>query len=633
MNSIKDLIYKSAELIDKGWEVLGNTNMSYCPVILVYVGETAHYNRGAIIKTLKNNWRNGSYIEEILIPLDYTGNDAVLLENVDYEQDKEHEVMGSISELIDICIRKRILKTPNGVFADKKRIFVEFISTCEDIGDFSLIEDILRPIDTLMGIDVWKSLYLMIDQSEPEYDRRAREFINEMERNRDLIFSDNGFRQIYILSNFLCDGTILDEDEIGRNYRAVGDVLLLKNNYNINLGTKSSFFEKFNQAGVVRTVSYNLVEKPCREIAVAAYMGIISEILSVKVREDLYKGFTTTEFTFFDDYFRTNLEQNLPGAADMEYLAWEPKEFERLSKIGSVSPAQIDNATMGQWSEFINMYYSDAVKEKTETNEFRMGFHNYLKSRFNYREMRECFMKDEVRGAVARVGTQATAYERGTLFEKTAVYGREHARSLYYEKYAVPVYESTLNTLYDEADDFEHMVRVIDSYLPRASAIISSKLYSSIGEYYGRIVRDYIREHQTEFYALMDVDLSKNDFYDKLYEFFKSMTGKLDVFGLNFEQELSRRLEGMGSDFAKRNKIIEEALVSDIEGRCRLNVAMGANCRQIHQSYLGNPRADFVKRLMGDKINNVYDLEKSDCIENLVIYQIDSLSDIFGGAQ
>ena len=561
--------------------------------------------------------------------MDYNGTDAVLLENE--TQESEHgEAIGSVAEVIDICIRSRLLKSMNGVFVNKKRIFVEFVSACEDIGSFGIIEELLKPVDTLMGIEVWKSLYLMLDQSENELDRRARKLIGRMSREKDRIFSNNGFRQVYVISNYLCSGSILDENELSSNYRAVSDILLLKNNYNINLGTKNNEFELLNQAGAVRTFSYKLVEKPCREIAVATYMSLVAEMIEAPVNEKLYSAFNTTEFTFFDDYFSNNIETKMPNAAAMEYMAWIPEELERLKKLTTVSLEQLDRATMGQWSEFFRIYYNDMVKDETDTEIFKNSFHTYLKEKFNYKEMQACFAKDEVNSVIDRGGVSAISGARDSVFIRASLFGREYARNTYYSDYVTPIYTNTLKHLYEQAEKFERMIKGINNQLPRMLVIINSRLYSSIGDYYRRIVRDYISNHRTEFNLLMDVDLTPTGFFDKLFEFFKVMVNQIPVYSLNFEQELGGRLEEIGSDFARRNQVIEEALSSNIEGSRRLNISMDANCSRIYQTYLGNPRADFVKRLMGDNINNVYDLEKSDCIENLVIYNLSSLDDIFG---
>ncbi|MBR0365457.1 MAG: hypothetical protein IJH94_01480 [Clostridia bacterium] len=631
MNSIKDLIKESTDLIDKGWDFLGNKNISYCPVILVYLGETAHYNREPVLKTLNNNWKNSSYIEQILVPLDYSGNDAVLLANE--EQDSgAREVKGSLDSLIDICIRSRILKNSEGIFADKRRIFVEIISACEDISGIAMLNDVIKPINTLKGVEVWKSLYLVIDQSDSGTDKQAMNLLREMDKNEDTIFSANGFRQIYILSNYLCGGSILSETEMSSNYRSISDILLLKNNYNIELGERTGSFEKLNEQGAVRTLSYNLVEKPCREIAIATYMGLISEMVNVTVSDNIHSAFNTSEFTFFNDYYQREIETRIPGERAMEYLAWIPEELDRLKKMPVINTDVLDRATMGQWSAFFDSYYRDLVNNEINEADFRNSFHYYLKSKFNYKEMRDSFNREDIDNVIRYSGATQIAAGRDNLFRRTAYFGTDYVRGKYYNDYVAPIFRATLDRLYSKASDFENMVMKIDNYLPRSLVILKSELYSSIKEFYGDIVKRYISEHRDEFNLLMDVDLTPTEFYDNLFAFFKSLVSQIDVFNLNFEQEMSRRLEGMGSDYAKRNKIIEDALSNNIENSRRLNIAMDTNCRAVYQTYLGNPRADFVRRLMGDRVNNVYDLDKSDCIENLIVYQMSSLRDIFGGA-
>lgn len=631
MNSIKDLIKASTDLIDKGWDFVGNKNISYCPVILIYLGETAHYNREPVLKTLNNNWKNGSYIEEILIPLDYNGDDAVLLANSEQESGGR-EVVGPIDRLIDTCIRTRLLKNSEGVFADKRRIFVEVISACEDIYGIEMLNELVKPISTLKGVDVWKSLYLMIDQSDAGKDKQAMDLLRAMERDRDNIFSSDGFRQIYILSNYLCGGSILSENELSSNYRSVSDILLLKNNYNIEMGTRTGAFEKLNESGAVRTVSYNLVEKPCREIAIATYMGLISEMVNVAVSDKIHSAFNTSEFTFFSDYYQREIASKIPDDRAMEYLAWIPEELDKIKKMPVISVETLDHATMGQWSAFFDAYYRDLISNEIDEVDFKNSFHHYLKGKFNYKEMRESFNREDIDNVTEYVGPAQIQAGRDNLFRRTAFFGTNYLQKKYYNDYVTPIFRTTLDRLYNRANSFEEMIRKIENYLPRLLVVIQSALYSSISEFYGGIVKGYISNHREDFNRLMDVDLTQSEFYDRLFTFFNSLVSQIDVFGLNFEQEMSRRLEGMGGDFAKRNKIIEDALISNIENSRRLNIAMDANCRVVYQAYLGNPRADFVKRLMGDKVNNVYDLDKSDSIENLNIYQMSSLRDIFGGA-
>lgn len=630
MNTVKELIKESAELIDIGWDLLGNTNMSHGPVILVYVGETVYDNREYLLKTLKNNWKNGSYIEEILVPIDYDGTDAVLLENT--EQDTNTgEVIGAVEHVIDVCIRDRLLKTMDGVFANKRRIFIECIMAGEDICDIDIIEELIKPVQTLRGLELWKSFYMMIDQSNAENEDKARFMIESLNKSKEKFFSDDGFRQIYVLSNYLSDGTIIGENRMPENYRAISDILLLKNNYNISEGKRNSQFELLNQRGSVRTISYKLVEKPCREIAIATYMGLISEMVNVPVDEELHRAFNTSEFTFFEDYFLQNIESQMPGANALSYLAWLPGEEERL-KNAVVTMETLDRATMNQWSVFFKMYYDSILETETDSTDFKMKFHHYLKGKFNYKEMRECFNKEEAESVVERGEMSLAAGGKSSLLVRAALCGKNYARKLYYNGHVMPIYKNTLEHLYKKSSDFSVMIQQINNTLPRALMIINSNLYSSIDEYYDRIVKSYIFEHREDFNRLMDVDYTEEEFLNALYNFFKTMVKHLEIYSMNFEGEMTERLEGFGGDHARRNKIIENALSDNIEGSKRLSMAMGANSREIYQTYLGNPRANFVKRLMDDNNSNVYDLEKSDCIENLVIYEIDSLSDIFGGA-
>ena len=632
MKSVKELIKESAKLIEKGWDLLSNVNMSVGPVILVYVGESAYENREYLLKTLKNNWKNGNYIEEILIPIDYDGTDAVLLENKESD-DNLGEVVDSVQKVIDNCIRNRLLKTMEGVFEQKRRIFVEFVMSGEDMCDSGILYEIIKPVNTLSGLEVWKNLYMMIDQSDQENEAKARSIIEEMSREKSRFFAADGFRQIYILSNFLCDGTIISEARIDENYRAISDILLLKNNFSIREMRRNEQFELLNKNESIRTVSYKLVEKPCREITIATYKSLLTAMKNVAVSEDLHKAFNSSEFTFFDDYFNRNIEDKMPASTLLSYMAWVPGEEERLKNVGSVTTEMLDRATMGQWSEFFKIYYDDVVLKETKDEDFTKELHKYLKTKFNYKEMRECFNSDEAAGVVNRGDAMALGGPRMGLLERAALLGKNYARNLYYSKRVRPVYQSTLDRLYKQSEGFYGMIARLENVLLRSLMITNSRLYSSIEQFYDDIVKNYITEHRDEFYMLMDVDYTPEKFLDALYNFFTVMVKRIDQYRLYFEGELSERLKAFGDDYARRNEIIEGALNNKIEESRRLNLASGTGATEIFQTYLGNPKADFVKRLAGGGSNKVYDLEKSDCIENLVIYEISSLEDIFGGAQ
>ena len=626
MNSVKELIKESAELIDRGWDLLGNTNMSHGPVILVYVGETAYDNREYLLKTLKNNWRNGSYIEGILVPIDYDGTNAVLLENPELD-DNKGEVEGSLQSVIDQCIRGRLLQSMDGVFANKQRIFIECVMAGEDMCDEAVIEELIKPVRTLSGLELWKSLYMMIDQSVAENGENAKQMINWLNSAKERIFAADGFRQIYVLSNYLCNKTIINENRIFENYRAVSDILLLKNNYNINEGRGNNHFELLNKSNSVRTVSYKLVEKPCREIATATYMGLIAEMMNASVDEDIHKAFNTSEFTFLEDYFNQYIDAKMPGSDPLSYLAWIPEEEKRLKNTYAVTNEMLDRATQGQWSAFFELYYDDIVRNSMISDSFEAKFHHYLKGKFNYKEMRACFNSEETENVVNQGGAQMMPSPKDGLTIRAALYGKNYAKNRYYG-YVAPIYKNSLDHMYTRAEKFAMMIQQINNTLPHSLMIINSNLYSSINEFYEKVVKQYISEHREDFNHLMDIDYNEKEFLNALYGFFRTMVKNLDIYKLNFEGELTERLEGFGGDYARRNKIIENALSDNIYGSRRLNLAMEANIRQIYQTYLGNPRAEFVQRLTGDK----YDLEKGDYIENLVIYEINSLEDIFGGA-
>ena len=632
MESVQELIKKSAKLIEKGWDLLNNANMSVSPVILVYVGESAYENREYLLKTLKNNWKNGNYIEEILIPIDYEGFDAVLLKNSEADENS-CDVEGSLQEVIDTCIRNRLLKTMEGVFEQKRRIFIEFVMSGEDMYDLEVLHEIIKPVNTLSGLEIWKNLYMMIDQSNRENDENAESIINGINREKEQFFSANGFRQIYILSNYLCDGTIISDSRIEENYRAISDILLLKNNFSIREMRRNEQFELLNKKNSIRTVSYKLVEKPCREIAIATYKSLLTAMKDISVSEDLHKAFNSSEFTFFDDYFNRHIENKMPASDILSYMAWVPGEEERLRNVGSITTEMLDRATMNQWSAFFKLYYVDVVFQETKEEEFAKELNRYLKTKFNYKEMRTCFNSEEALAVTERGDVPLIGGPRIGLLERAAMLGKNQMRLWYNSERAKPIYRKSIEHLYKQSEDFYKMIEWNENVLMRALVITNSRLYSSIEEFYDDIVKNYISEHKDEFYLLMNVDFTPEQFLDALYNFFTVMVKRIEQYRLYFEGELLERLKAFGDDYARRNEIIEGALNNRIEESRRLNLASGTGATAVFQTYLGNPKADFVKRLAGGGSNMVYDLEKSDCIENLVIYEISSLDDIFGGAQ
>ncbi len=623
MDSIKALLTQSSELIEKKWDLVGNGNMAKSPVMIIYIGDEAFEASKYIENPLHNSWLNSEYIPKIHV-MSGDGNKAVLCANKKLEFD---EFSGTLEDVVDFCIRERLLNTMD-VFLDMQKINIECVAT----GDEPILYDILKRISEiksgLVGITIWKALYLLINQSNQNKQKDTEKFIMRFNADFDFFVEQENVRQLYLVSNFLKSGHILSEQRIIENYNLVGSIIVLKNNCKTD-GSVGAWYYDLNESRRINTVAYQLVGKPCREIATATYIGILREILDCSINKNIDLEFTSSNFTFFEDYFRNHFLNVLPNSSQIEYMAWNPSVSKSTHGRTSVNDAVLNEYTNGQWSEFYKLNYERPLNQIIGDNSFEDELNNYLIKKFNYKEMIEVFKTNIARNVTG--GVEVNSASGSNLYGVTAEYGRSVLRNKYLTL-ARNLYIRVLDDLYKKAERFEKIIIKLENNMPRAAVTINKALYESVDDYYRDLVRDWINSdeyNRKEFRQLMNVRLDERGLLDGLMRLFESLVKNLSVYTMDFENELSTRLQGTSGNFLHRNDMIHKALDNNIENSRRLTMINDFDCESVCQVYLGNPNAEFVQKLMQNNSQNVFDSERSDRVENIIIYKIKNLQSVF----
>lgn len=619
MNSIKKLLNVSAREIEGQWNLVGNGNQANSPAVIVYIGEAAKDAAEYIHESFKSNWRNSEYIAEIFI------SDSGRA-RIDENPELEHEAFeGGVRETVDYCVRNRLLKTTN-IFNDMKTVCLECVASGDSPNAGKILDELLELNIGLVGVKIWRTLYLMVSQTEERKQEAAKQLLSYIDSKRESYIGEGKFRQVYVISDFLKSGNILSEDRIVENYNLISDIIMLKNNYNGgDRDPRGVWYEQLNHAGDVRTAAYQMVEKPCMEIVAAVYTSLLKELLECHVREDIELSFNTSSFTFFEDYLNSNLQIGLPRENEMRYLAW----VDGVRGGSAFSDEYLNQATGNQWSEFYKANYCTKLDECLESGSFRKELYNYLKKMFNFREMIASFKREDAYNAVLENGARFAG--GSDIYIAAAEFGRAKLRATYMER-AKAIYRSVLDELYDVAVRFENIIVRIKNSMPRAAVNLSSQLYRTVGDFYEQQVTKWVRSsdnNKRELMSLLDVDMDEQMILERLHKLFIKMINNVGIYKLDFENELSARLAGVGDNYALRTKMIDDALNNNIDESTRLNIAYQPDCRRICQIYLGNPAAEFVKRLMQNSSNSVYNLERSDRVENVIVYNIEQIKSIF----
>ena len=629
---LDNLIVTCAEEIEHKGLTIASGNKSISPMVLIYAGEYSIKNFELTRTIIDNNWRsNSKYIYHIGITTDSDG--KINIKNLIDDRSVSSERSSESNYFLDE-IFSSMLSSPIGTFNRNNIVKVNLITSANDENIEKYIDKIIGLKTTLNGLNLLKDLYLLITQGGSFEEREATDNcirnLYKKEQSKELL----EFKQIYVLSNRMKNGTILDQYNKKSNFRLIADILLLLDNDDSDYQKRESLRIDTNK---FRTVSYRYVGKPCREIVVVMLKTLLNTVLDVPKRnkEEVLRLFESEQFD--ENYFEKKFEGDLPQANDFQFLPYTESGLKNLlanhktnKNYGrfSINDNTIDKETYGCFSDFFDLNYRQFLSEKFDANDFKDRLYDNCIDKYNHREVIEYFRyEDLVDEACKEQAINIENQYTGSFYSVLARYCTLKLRNEY-RNLIKPAYHESMKMIYESAVNFQNLIVDMQNDISGICIIESEELYNSIEKYYSDYVIDYFNKHKNEILEQINVKIKD---YEELSNILIKIFNKMlsldtkNILTCGFSDELSNRL-GLTSTAAGRVHLIKGALVSRIDEFTRINVSYDT-LSEIYDAYLFDGKSNFLNEIDAE---NYFDTNDENCFERVKIFKFNSLRDILG---
>lgn len=629
----KELLDKCIYKLTENQKGEAGGNVAMYPVVVIMMGEKCKEYTRYIKNTLDDNWNNARFLQYLNVvkkengyichKLKETGNDEIWQWNND-ENNFEEQLDEAIVEM---------LEADEKIFQDRNTIKLEYVLDATETSGKDYI-DLFRRINSHLHANELKTLYLMIDQrpksnKADDSDRLVRYIVE----NKD---AETG--TVYLLSNYLKSGRMLGEKYIFENYRLIANVILLGGNKGGNVSFKQNLYNG------IKTVSYALVTKPTDEIAAVALQTLLAhiyeeeksnlsqEMAEQEIRErlklDRYNGIELAE-----KIFKEKIECKFPSAECFEYLPFcSVKEWKECIKDDSVSIRDLERFTFGAASSFIKMHYEEPVEKLFENEESIIECQKRIRLELirNF-EFFELLALDDKRTLLkslieAEYHSGGSGVREGftSKLHNLAIY---NSKKSFYEKMK-QLYVEVMYELLDSVMKVNSIYAECEKEIQK-ECIVTGNESDSVEKIYTSLVREFVRsekkinEHKSAFPDIFNSDNTKEELLQAFWNTFCSLT-KMKEFSYDFEKEVDFRMDSMSE--TQRYMFVSEELQKKLEGSIRLRNAIDVATMKMSCYYLINESADYANNLKqadgNGKEYTLFDLNRTDCIEQLEIYNI-----------
>lgn len=632
--SLEYLIKRCSEKLKKIEKSEVNGNKAYSPVFFIYF-ETAKEGFGEISDVISNNWRfNAKYIFHIGIS--FEGNQLRLCDL------RTNSVIDGLEENKSFALDElfvQALSIPNGVFADHTNVKIKLILNCSEEAFDEYLELSMKFKTNLPGINVYKDLYVLLQQLGNNNERIKVQSIIKKFYSDEKTLKEN-FKQIFLLSDRMKNGKGLEQFEKKSNYRLIADSVLFIDNDGENYpGRKARFYADGNK---YKTISQRIVQKPCREIAAVMLLTIVKNILSVEQidLQEIKQKFE--DDTFIESYFEENFISGFPKAIDFKFLPYTKDSFKKLNLIYknqnknqpcSLDEKVVDEATLGCFSAFYKENYVNVIQKNFSREDFKGELCAQYRSSYTYKDIKESFRDDIVSPACEGKEKPFEGKRKASLFESIRIYCDDRSQKDFH-CYIKDTYLEFINEMRKEAQEYESILEDIQIDLMSIGVVKDKGLYKGIEGYYSEYVSDYMKANRNGLKKLFyPNDISFNAIIENLERVFSEIISRDYDNKLcnNFSDELSIRLGESGTP-EMQNKLIEDALIQKIDEHTRLHVATD-NFKQISDIYFCADDSPFYKTLVptreADDVN-LFNTSDLNCFEHVKIYGFDEIRDIYG---
>lgn len=627
----KELLECCIKKLNENQQAETGGNVALYPTVIIIMGNKCRDFVQYIKNTLDENWNNACFLQYLCVIKEDGRWKVFSLKNMEntyiWECNNKNWEMSLDSAIV------KMLETEEKIFSSRTSVKLEyFLDSTEDNSReyFKLFQQ----TSNTMCPNELKTLYLMLDQ------RPGGRHVAASHRLLRSIVKDNvltGSQTVYLLSNYLSSGQMLNGNNIWQNYRLSANLILLGGNKKGSGRVMQDLFRGF------KTVSYALVTKPTDEIAAVSLLALLRGLykseedklshempaseIKEKLQMDQYNG-----FSYLEELFNKKIKAKFPRETDWKYLPFSSlQDYKKIQGYTDITLEMADNVTFGAATAFMQKHYIEPAmkffEDNNEITQCREKISGILKKNFNYFEM--LYLSEHQNGLDEMV---VSLYHFAGSPEKDSFYKRLHDLSVYESKcifygYAKKLIKNELEQLLENAQNFKETYIKCEKEIEQQCFVTGSES-KSVEKFYSETVKEYIGQKQHFNYspAFPEVFCVSNTKEELLQAVWNEYLGliKNNVYNCNFEQELDNRLNKVNEN--GRHKFVSEELKKRLKGSIRIKNNIEIPMSKAGCYYLVNADAEYAKTLEAAESKEyvLFDLNRTDCIEQLEIYNITS---------
>lgn len=643
-HNVKELLDSCVQKLNE--KDIGKTggNVALHPTVLVFVGNKSKKYVQNVKKILDDNWNNTRFLQYLhVVKQDEKWSCNTISTDVSHQGITWESLCSECGQGMDEAILK-MLETDERIFADKSRIKMEFIlDSTEEYG--KEYYDLIMEIGNSFHAENLKTLFLMIDQ---------RYGLDRVVRSENLLRyiigreMDNGQAQnrklgtTYLISNYLESGDILGDSKLYLNYRLVANIILLGGNRNSDSHYVTNLYNG------IKTVAYALVTKPTNAIAAVSLVELLKQMyendkrqlereLSEKDIKERMGIESSNGFAFAEEWFRKEIQENLPESNALQYLPFESeKAFREIQNMDSISSDLVDDYTYGAWSAFLQKQYIGVLRknwqEDVEYRIIRAKIRSIIQWAFSYFELLKLANKKEEVYQIIRMPYQyGGTGNKGGFSDKLQKIALYEVKKSFYEKLKELIVEE-FDFLFDAARRFQSDYQMCIEEIERESVVLYSEIETTsmdnIRSVYSDQVKRYIehnkKDNATEsaFPGIFNITGNKEDILRETWNVFLELIDN-DIYSYDFEHEVDFRMNSMNE--IKRKNFTDE-LQKVLNGSIRLKSIINVPMKKSICFYMVNANANYAKELAEadgyGKEYMLFGLNRTDCVEQIEIHNI-----------
>lgn len=629
----KDLLRQCVKRLKEGQRGEAGGNRALYPVVIVLMGEKCKENTRYIKSTLDDNFDNARYLQYVSVVMSDGECRCSVLEEVESDnydelvwKDMEYDFKGTV----DFAVGKMM---SNGVFGKRTSVKIEYIIEATEEEGKSYY-DLYKNTKCSYNITVLQTMYLMLNQ-DPNDDKLKRS--EELMRHVVDSYQENRIGTIYMISNNLANGIMLDENTVWKNYRLVADIMLLGDNQN---GDQGSVL--YNG---IKTVSYTLNTKPSDEIAVVSLQAMIEEMK--KVQEDNAEkelamehvrrrlGMQATGGMDLAKELFSEIKNTYPKAQNLMYLPFRSEQdYHDMLKNDRITIKALDGLTYGAATAYVNMHYIEPVEKYFQSKE---------KSENCHKQIRQLILKNfqsaELLELAKKLSEFISIWQNEELsFEgfgaSKDIFQRIHIQAVYEgeKRFVAKVKEILIEefTKLTEAAEalYENYGSIAKEVQKESGAIVYDGDINDEFEAYRTLVKNFVRgAHSvnmttTSFEQVFTPTEEKSLLVKGLWNAFSDLM-RCDEFSYDFEKALVFKMKEKND--IDKIKVIQDWVNSNPLNDICLNEAMKVQLQSKGCFYLVNKEADYVEQFkfkQQDGNYSLFYLNRTDSIERVAIYDI-----------